>query len=512
MSKRQNHLYEFGRFTLDPARRLLLRGGEPVLLQPKTFDTLLLLIERRGEVLEKEELIGRLWPDTFVEESNLSQNVYVLRKALGRDEGGSEYIRTVPKRGYQFVANVQERSDAPQEEGSRPCAATGEAEINAAAGDAVTERAAGDTTRAAEALGPGGSGRLTRPALIAAALAVGLSIGAYLWLTGRARQAETAAAVTIKSLVVLPLENLSKDPERDYFADGMTDALITALAKIGTFRIAHAGLANAILFPIASTGRGARLAAKEAATRALELDPSLAEAHTSLAQIKFLGDWDWAGAEKEFRRGIELNPSYVTAHCWYGVYLATFGRMREAAAEFEHARQLDPLSEVANWHVAWGSFVAGDYTRAIEQWRNTLELAPNFARAAVWMGSAYEKLGNKREAIAYYEKARQLGSEVEPMTARAAVVAGNPEQALKAAQELSANGGTDESGSVRLAPYSVIAGIYASLGEKELAFASLEKAYAERAGGLVFIKVYPWYKSLRSDPRFDDLARRVGLP
>jgi DNA-binding winged helix-turn-helix (wHTH) protein len=125
MSKRQKHLYEFGRFTLDPAKRLLLRGGEPVLLQPKTFDTLLLLIERRGEVLEKEDLIRRLWLDTFVEESNLSQNVYVLRKALGRDEGGSEYIRTVPKRGYQFVANVQERSDAPQEEGSRPCAATG---------------------------------------------------------------------------------------------------------------------------------------------------------------------------------------------------------------------------------------------------------------------------------------------------------------------------------------------------------------------------------------------------
>jgi len=111
MSKRQKHLYEFGHFTLDALNRLLSRDGRPVPLQPKALDTLLLLVERWDEVLTKDELLQQLWPDSFVEEADLSQNIYVLRKALGQAEGGDELIRTVPKRGYRFVADVRELRD-----------------------------------------------------------------------------------------------------------------------------------------------------------------------------------------------------------------------------------------------------------------------------------------------------------------------------------------------------------------------------------------------------------------
>ena len=158
MTKGPKRFYEFGPFTLDPAKRLLLRGVEPVPLQPKAFDTLLLLVERRGEMLAKEELIGRYGRTASSRSRTFHRTVYVLRKALGRDEAGSEYIKTVPKRGYQFVADVRDRGDTPREEDPRLRAAAGESEMNTAARDAANDVPGAGTIESTKAHAPADPG------------------------------------------------------------------------------------------------------------------------------------------------------------------------------------------------------------------------------------------------------------------------------------------------------------------------------------------------------------------
>jgi DNA-binding winged helix-turn-helix (wHTH) protein/TolB-like protein/Flp pilus assembly protein TadD len=229
MSKRRKHLYEFGRFTLDASNRLLLRAGEPVPLHPKAFDTLLLLVEHRGEVFGKEDLIGRLWPDSFVEESNLSQNIYVLRRALGPGEDGREYIKTVPKRGYQFVADVREEMDAEAEENFRAGTSEKEEETTAAADGSWTEPATKDKTPAVEPLTRAGVRKPPLLVLAAAALVVGLIVGAYFWFTNGTMPPGTPA---IRSIAVLPFRPLAAEGRDESLELGMADTLIFRLSAV----------------------------------------------------------------------------------------------------------------------------------------------------------------------------------------------------------------------------------------------------------------------------------------
>lgn len=480
------------------------------------------------------------------------------------------------------------------------------------------------------------------------AIVLGLNVGGW-----RDRLLGRADRATIRSLAVLPLENLSRDPEQEYFADGMTEAVITELSKIralkvisrtsvmqyrGTrkplpqiakelnvdgvvegsvlregdlvritvqlihapsdahlwaesyqrelrgilalqsevaraiakeiqinvspqeqvrltrarrvdpdayeaylkgryhwnkrtevgyrksldyfqlaiekdpsYALAYAGMADAynLLGRYSVAPKEGFPLAKTAAKKALEIDETLAEAHTSLAFAQQRYDWDWSGAEKEFKRAIELNPGYATGHHWYALYFSPLGRHEEAIAEIERARELDPLSLIINTNVAWVYWLARQYDRAIGQFRKTVEMDPSFGLAHERLGLAYEQKGMYEEATAAFRKAMALlgdNTEVVAALGHALGVAGRRDDAQKVLVEL-------QRLSTRkyVSSYDV-AVVYLGLGDKGQALTWLEKACQERAGGLLYAKVDPRLDPLRSDPRFQDLLRRMNFP
>jgi serine/threonine-protein kinase len=248
--------------------------------------------------------------------------------------------------------------------------------------------------------------------------------------------------------------------------------------------------------------------AKAAALKALALDQTLAEAHASVGGINET-DWNWKTAEREYKRALELNPNYASAHQWYAEFLAHIGQFDEALAEMKLAEQLDPLSNIINTEVGWILYLAGEYDRAIEQYRAAVELDPEFAAAHWRLGEAYLQKKLFDEAVREIERAIELSGASMHMLARLAyayAVSGKRYEALGVLNEL------NESAKRRyVSPYD-IAIIYAGLGEKELALDWLERAYEERTVWLTFLKVEPAFNPLRDDPRFTDLLRHVGLP
>src|SRR5205823_5064329 len=228
--------YEFGPFQIDKLNHILLRDGESLPLKPKVFDTLLLLVENRGRVLDKDELLSRLWPDTVVEESNLSQNVYLLRKILGEEPRGEAYIETMPKRGYRFVASVNEVEDAGADlipkEPSQPSSVVEETDEHgfarkyaAEAEQAIQEKALA-TSRWKK---PASSWKLAAPA-VAFLLVFGMASAFYVWITSKSKSVESRAP--IKSIAVLPFKPLSSDAGDEYLGLAIADTLITRLSNM----------------------------------------------------------------------------------------------------------------------------------------------------------------------------------------------------------------------------------------------------------------------------------------
>jgi tetratricopeptide (TPR) repeat protein len=282
-----------------------------------------------------------------------------------------------------------------------------------------------------------------------------------------------------------------------------------AIAKDPNYALAYAGLADSYILGGGSLSLSeAMLKAKEAATKALGIDDTLAEAHTSLAVVNMLYDWSWPAAESEFHRAINLKPSYATAHHWYAEFLTAMGRHEEAFASIQQAQELDPHSLIISRDVGWHYYCAGLYDQAIKQCRNTLDLAPNFIEAQTLLGLAYVKKDMFAEAIAGLQKAvdlSQSGSN-RAMLGYAYAMSGQREKAQQVLDAL--NKLSKES---YVSPF-FIAAIYGGLGDKDQAFVWLQKAYHERSGLLVYLKVVPMLDSLRSDPRFRNLAQRLGLP
>jgi TolB-like protein/DNA-binding winged helix-turn-helix (wHTH) protein len=284
-----------------------------------------------------------------------------------------------------------------------------------------------------------------------------------------------------------------------------------AIAKDSGYARAHAGLADTYALMVAYYVVPQAVLipkARAAALKALELDGNLAEAHVSLAIVAQNYDWDWQTAEKEFRRAIELDPNYATGHHWYGEHLAFRGRFEESFQEMERARQLDPLSLIIQTDSAMGFYFARQYERAIAQFRTVLDMEPNFSRAHQ-VFAAYVQQGKFAEALGEvgtwdHEKDSEL---VWVRAAQAYIYgrAGKPEQARRSIDDM-----------VRfthghpLDPIHFVAP-YIGLGDKDQAFALLEKSMAAHSPGLTELRVNPVYDPLRSDPRFPNLLRRVGL-
>jgi tetratricopeptide (TPR) repeat protein len=263
-----------------------------------------------------------------------------------------------------------------------------------------------------------------------------------------------------------------------------------------------------LLTPISSTpSKEAYPKAKAAATKALAIDEALAEAYIPLAYIKFLHDWDWAGAETEYQRAIALNPNYATAHHYYSIFLVYMGRFEEALNQYNIALQLDPLSLPISSSLGWALYSARRYDEAIEQCEKTLEVDPKFARTHLYLGEIYVQKGMYDEAIAEFHLAEELSGELwaRVVLAHAYAVSDRRDEVEKILNDL--HGQPERS---NVSPFQM-AVIYAGLGEKDRAFEWLEKAYEQRNHGLVELKVVPMLDNLRSDPRFIDLLQRIGL-
>lgn len=277
-----------------------------------------------------------------------------------------------------------------------------------------------------------------------------------------------------------------------------------------SFALPYAGLADAYnLMPVYGMTRSSDAfpRAKAAAHRALALDESLAEAHTSLAWVHMNYDWDWAAAEERFRRAIELNPSYATAHHWYSLFLSAMGRNEDALAEARRAQALDPLSPVIQLNVGTIYYQAGRMDEAITQFEQTLAMTPEFRRGRFELARALEVRGNPKAAIPIFEELAGDGdAEEHAALARALARAGRRDEAEELLKRI-----TSEEQWGYANPYS-IAAVYVALQDHDAAFEWLDRAFEQHVSRLVYLDVEPMFRSLRGDQRFMRLRSRLKLP
>jgi len=285
-----------------------------------------------------------------------------------------------------------------------------------------------------------------------------------------------------------------------------------AIERDPNFALAYAGMADSY-YLLCGTGLAelqpeeAIPRAEAAALRALQIDDTLAEAHSSMASLR-QNEWDWEGAAREYKRTIELNPSYATGHHWHAFYLVALGRMDEAIEEAKRALDLDPLSIIINKDLALIFLYARQPDRAIEQYEKTIELDPTFALAHQGLGRAYLQKGMHQEAIQHIRRAAQLSGDsvaISSALAHAHAVAGNAEEARAILEKLL------ERSKCAYVPPTSIAVIYMGLGDQEQALAWLDRACAIRDDGLRMLKIHPIFEGLHRDPRFQDLLRRMKL-
>jgi len=286
-----------------------------------------------------------------------------------------------------------------------------------------------------------------------------------------------------------------------------------AIEKDPNFALAYASLAvlraHGGFFRAGTGPLEAHTQTREWAQKALKLDDTLAEAHAALAWIE-MADWNWTGAEQEFRRAIELNPNLPVAHTWYAQFLSYMRRFKESLAQAEIARRLDPASPDTSVHSAESYVNAGRVDEAIEFYQKALELEPNYFVAHHSLARAYIEKEMYQQAIEELEKAMALGGRDSlslGVLAHAYGKAGQRQEALKLVSELLQRPNREH-----VPPLRPLTIAYSGLGDKDKAFACLETAYERRSGALWELNSQPLYAPLRSDPRFQDLARRIGLP
>jgi len=576
MSQSEKRYYEFGQFRMDLQSRVLLRSAKIVPLTPKAFDTLLALVERRGELVGRQELIKAVWPDSHVVEGNLNSNIFTLRKVLGGRECSDEcYIATVPRRGYRFAVDVREVSEARSPGNGaaiRSLAvlpfklfgdATGEAWLGLGLANALITRISSlprlivrPTSAVSKYTGleqdPRTIGRDLDVGLIlvggvqcagerirVTVQLVNVASGAPLWaekfderLTDIFAVEDVISERVAQSLTLrLMNEERARSTRRGsenteayqlylrgncYWnqrtAEGLKQAIACftqAVALDPRLAPAHVGLADSYALLGCAHGelppREAMPRAKAAARTALELDEQLADAHTALALTRALYDWDWAGAERAYLRALEINPTYATARHWYGLCLAWMGRPDEALTELRCAQQLDPFSPIIGANVAWALYAARRYDEAIIECRKTIEMAPNFYRAYVYLGWAYEQTGDFEAAIKELRAAVELhggGPEITGL-GHTYARAGRIDETHRVIAELRRRAARSY-----ISPYA-FALIYAGMNDPDNTFAHLERAYEDRTHWLAFLRVEPRFDSLREDARFIDLLRRV---
>jgi DNA-binding winged helix-turn-helix (wHTH) protein/tetratricopeptide (TPR) repeat protein len=489
-------LYEFDRFRLDTRRRVLQRDGEVVPLTPKAFDVLSVLVASHGRIVEKSEILEAVWPRTSVEDGNLTVNISIIRRALGESRSEHTFIATVPGRGYQFVCDVHHVAPLPQPPVAVAALPPPTRSVPPGPLPAATARPSGPQRRPF---------RWLRAVVASAALlAVGL-----LAADGRLGTFDQASSVEDPDARVLYLRGrflLSRRTEASlemglrYFE--------RAIERAPEYASAYSGLADAhsmqAYFGVVPPGV-AHTRARDAARRALALDPDSAEAHTSMAYIFHRFEWNWAEAERNFRQAIALDPAYALAHHWYAAFLDARGRKDEAIAEGRRAEMLDPLSPVISAKLLQMQQPDGS-ADFFERGHRLIEMDSDFWLSHWSIGRVYHSRGQHSLALEEYERAAELagrGTYVLTRLGVAYATAGRTAEAWRVLREL------DGLGTRRyVSPFARVP-ILAALGQHDEAFAWLGRAYDERSTQLAFIGVE--LVALRSDPRFEGYLTRVGL-
>jgi TolB-like protein/DNA-binding winged helix-turn-helix (wHTH) protein len=616
----QPQVLKFGVFEVDLPAGEIRKAGIRQKLAGQPFQVLQVLLEHPQEIVTREELRQRLWPgNTFVDyELALKKAVNRLREVLGDSADSPRFIETVPRRGYRFLGTVE----------------------------------AAERPSAARPIAPAPT-RARIPWALSSGLVLALIAALLLWSNAgqlRTRIFAKSRSLEIRSIAVLPLENLSKDPNQDYFSDGITDALTTELAQISSLRVisrtsaehfkgaretlpeigrklnveaivegsvthsenrvritaqlidvqtdrhlwaksyerelkdvlalqdevardiageirssvtakqganlqasvpvdpqaheaylrgrywwhrrgrenelkglqyfeqavqlepsyalAWTGIADSYLV-MAHHGvlppKEAMPKARDAALKALHLDNSLAEAHTSLATVKLSYEWDYAAAENEFTRAIELNPNYSTAHHWYAHYLVIKRRFPEALSEIQRAHDLDPYSLVVNDFWGLTLYYSKDFEGALAQFQARLDLDPS-EKVAVYeqLARVYEQQGDYPHAAERKRDALMLSGAAQDAPSLAnAYATGGAQGYWRKRIELALRSPTVTALDLAI--------LYAHESDRDAALRSLERAYQEHSPWLNFIACEPAFDTLRADPRFQRLSHQIGL-
>ena len=642
-NRTDERIYEFEGFRLDASEHELKRGAARITLTPKAVELLTILIERRGQIVTREEILNNLWRDTYVDESNLTVTISMLRKAFGVKANDKHFIETVPKRGYRFNAEVRTLEELIVERQTRTHIKIQETETADEAKNPLLEHLNRRVGRQSFAL------------LAVVICIVVFGAGLTFYLSRAANQTASALSADAnapRSIAVLPLKNLSKDAADESLSVGLTDALISKLSNVknlavrptravlpfasnqetlqtigeklqvetvleGTiqregerlrvsvqlirasdnqilwagnfdeatdnlfkfqdafaanitdtlafkltddernrlvrretdnaeafqlylkgryfwnkrtgkdfqkaieffeqartkdpnYALAYVGLADSYKLLTEYNGMPAPEAyakAREAATKAIELDPNSGEAHTSLAYTLAFYDWRWQEAENEFKRAIELNPNYATTRQWYSEYLVVVGRFDEAMSEIEKARQLDPTSLIIASDVAGHFYMARQFDRSIEQAKKVVERDDKFVYACAFLWIAQEQKGEIKAAAETIFKCAALYTPPELVAE------------MKTGYE---RGGWQELWRVQykqsialpmLAAFSDYhRAIFAlRIGDRDKTFDWLEKSLTARNRWIVNLKYDPQWDAIRGDSRFGEIVRRINL-
>jgi TolB-like protein/Tfp pilus assembly protein PilF len=560
----------FGAFEVDARNGELRKQGTRIRLQEQPFQLLQILLEHPGEVVTREELRRRIWPgDTFVDfDHGLNNAIKRLREALSDSAEAPRYVETIPKRGYRFIGSLTAKPGRIESLAVLPLENLSRDPEQEYFADGMTEalistlarigalRVVSRTTamhykgvhrplrEIAQELHVDGvvEGTVLRcgdRARISVQL-IDAHADTHLWAESYDRDlrdilalhSEVAQAIAREVSVKLTPHDQANfahmrpvDPEayeahlkgRYYWnrRPAELDKAMTqfgqAIAKDPGYAAALVGLADCLnsltAYGIAPRNQGS-VKARRLAQRALEVDHSLAEAHSALA-LAAIYDYDFSTAEREFERAIELNPRYAPAHGIFSFYLVVMGRYEEAYTEAQRGLRLDPLSSISNAYLGWVYFYGRRYDLAIEQCQKTIGLDQNSAAAWGFLAWAQSCKSQHESAITSFRKACEIwpGSSPIAWLGAACAAAGRRDEAHKVLEQL------DQLSQQQryAAPYGV-ARIYAALGQKDEAFRWLEAAYEQRANWMVIVKVDPGFDDLRSDQRFQELLRLMNFP
>ena len=614
----------FRDYQLDPDGFELSRAGHRLRLERKPMELLILLAEKQGQLIKREEIIEKIWGKDFFfdAENGINNAVRKIRSALNDDPEQPRFVETSIGKGYRFITPVERVLEPAISHAIEPLIRRGPAAF-----------------------------RWWRAWVLALGLAASIAAAFAFNLAGIRSRVFARSVPPIRSIAVLPLQNLSGDATQEYFVDGMTDALITELAQFSSLRVisrtsamhykgSHQALpeiarelnvdavvegsvirsgnrvrvtaqllearsdrhlwakaydrdtreimslqqdvADSIAHEVQAkltpqenlrqahrqvdpeayddylrglyfwhkfTEPGMRqaqeyfeksvqkdpsyalgyawlantygqlgdyvgprkdfmLKSKETSQKALQLDDKVAVAHGALGWVKWAYDWDWPGAESEFKRAIQLSPGHALSHGIYARYLDSMGRFEEAIQEHRIARELDPLDLVLIYDLGDHFGVSREYDKALVEYRLVLGMDPNFIGAHRGLASAYEGKGMEKESVSEWEQEAMLAGLPEVAEGiKIAFARGGYKGALKA--RLTNDQHRRSEGSY--VSFSRFARTYAALGEKDLAVQALEKAFAEREP-MAWLNVDPEWDPIRADPRFQDLVRRAGLP